>query len=659
MTGKGEQPRRRLRTGPAAAFAVTVALVVGAFVAQGYDAQDTERVESSVWVARDAGQYARVNTSLGQIDTVRTVDEPKLVVQNGSAAAVVAQSGRVLWPVNPASPGDMSEGQDQGGSVGTPEGTDAVVAGGDYVLYRTNAGALWRADLTRPQARPVRLEPAPGTQATSTYSATVAAVDADGRVAVYSAGEGAVRVLDVTGSLTSGPVKLTRAPEKGADVSMAIVSGRWVLLDAGAGRLWTSSHTSPVDLDVRDVAKLQVSGGSGSKVYVADGAGLLEVGVSTGDTRRLFRATGTPARPVVMGDGAVVAAWLSPGGGTLWTSDAGERPLAVDRNDVSAQRQLNPVIVSNGDRAVVEETGTGLLWTLDGTAIPLSQWSRIDQQTTSAGDRQVTDITEQLPPVAVPDSFGVRSGTFVRLPVLLNDYDPNAGDVLTIDPGSVSELSNPGFGQLTLGDANQMFVIEVHATSGSASFSYRVSDGTLLSENAATVTLTVVPEPTNSAPVWCVEGCTQTWPVATLAPGGTARVRILDAWVDPEGDPFVLTSATVADEGSPVRAVASADGSVTVHHTDINGGPTSGTVMVTVTDSHGVQTERELAVVVTAAPTLEVEPVVLVTGQDVPATAAVANHVSSGSGSYRLVSADASAASADGLDVVASPDNTV
>ena len=662
MIERTEQPRRRrLRAGPVVAAVATAAVVVGAVVAQGYDAQHTDRVESSVWVARDAGQYARVNTSLGQIDTVRTVDEPKSVVQNGSAAAVVAQGGRLLWPVNPAAPVDLSENQDQAGSVGTPDGTQAVASAGDWVLYQTNGGAVWVADLTRPQAPATRLEPAQGTSTDTQYSATSATVDADGTVAVYSAGEGAVRVLDAsTGKLVSGPTSVKQAPAKDDDVTMAMVSGSWVLLDADTGRLWTAKRTSGVDLDLGALPKLQVSGGQGSKVYVADGAGLLEVPVSSGDAQRVVQTQGTAARPVVMDDGLVVAAWLTSTGGALWTSDqSGTRALAVSPDDVSAQQQLNPVIVSNGDRAVMEETGTGLLWTVpDGTAIPLSQWSRIDQQTTQTGTRKVTEVTEEMPPVAVPDAFGVRTGLAVRLPVLLNDYDPNSADVLTVDPTSVSELADPGFGQVTLTDNDQMLVVQVQATSGSTTFSYRVTDGTMTSE-PATVTLTVVDGSSNVEPVWCVDQCAQTWPVATLAPGGTARVRMLDDWVDPDGDPIVLTSATVDDPAAPVQAVASADGTVTVHHTDPNGPSTSASVTITVTDSHGAAAQRQLTVVVTSAPTLEVEPLALVTGQGVAATAVAADHVSSGSGSYHLVSADAAAASADGLDVVANPDGTI
>lgn len=52
------------------AAAVTVGAVTAlAVLAPGYDAQEAPRLETSVWVTRDDGQYARVNTELGEIDT--------------------------------------------------------------------------------------------------------------------------------------------------------------------------------------------------------------------------------------------------------------------------------------------------------------------------------------------------------------------------------------------------------------------------------------------------------------------------------------------------------------------------------------------------------------------------------------------------------------
>ncbi|MCL2455608.1 MAG: Ig-like domain-containing protein [Micrococcales bacterium] len=653
--------RRRFPVQGVAAGVLVGAVVVGAVVAQGYDAQRTSRVESSVWVVRDAGQYARFDTDLAQIDTVRTVEDPSAVVQHGSSAAVLTQGLRTLWSVDPAVPTDLSAGQEHApGSVTTPDGTVAVAAAGDRVLYRTDVGAVWAGTLSDVEAPPTRLEPDPAADPTATtqYAATAATIDAEGRVAVYSAAERAVRLLDAsTGALVSGPVTVAAAPAKDSDVQLALISGRWVMLDADGGRVWTSAHTSPIRVELGADARLESSGDHGRSVYVADGDGLLEIDVRSGSVNRVVQARGTPARPVVMNDGVVVAAWLTPTGGQMWTSDhSATRPLAVADGGIDTQQQPHPVIATNGDRAVLQETGTGLMWTVpDGTAIPVSQWSRIDQETTTTGTAKVTEVTEQMPPVAVDDTFGVRPGQHVRLPVLLNDHDPNSGDVLTIVPDSISPLSDPGFAELTLTDNDQLLVARVTATAGSATFTYQVTDGTDFSE-PATVTLVVVEESASAAPEWCgVDQCTQTWPTPSLAPGGTVRVRVLDAWVSPQGDPFVLSSALVEDQSAPLQVVAASDGTLTIHHTDPNGSSASEQVTLTVTDSRGQEATRALNVQVTSSPTLELEAVALVTGKDTPATMTVADHVRSGSGSYRLVDAVPSAASADALDVVTNP----
>ena len=53
------------------------------------------------------------------------------------------------------------------------------------------------------------------------------------------------------------------------------------------------------------------------------------------------------------------------------------------------------------------------------------------QQQQNDQDVPPTVDEEQKPPVAVDDAFGARPGSATLLPVLLNDYDPNA-DVLVI-----------------------------------------------------------------------------------------------------------------------------------------------------------------------------------------------------------------------------------
>ena len=86
-------------------------------------------------------------------------------------------------------------------------------------------------------------------------------------------------------------------------------------------------------------------------------------------------------------------------------------------------------------------------------------------------------MIDPRPPVAVPDTFGVRAGSLVTLPVLMNDHDPNE-DVLSIDPASVTGL-DPGFGTVSITDDGQRLTVEVAPdAAGSAGFAYAVTDGT-------------------------------------------------------------------------------------------------------------------------------------------------------------------------------------
>src|SRR5690606_30566177 len=138
---------------------------------------------------------------------------------------------------------------------------------------------------------------------------------------------------------------------------------------------------------------------------------------------------------------------------------------------------IRPVFRDNGDRAVLSETGTGLVWTVpDGRLVPLEQWTVDKDAEQSAGTVVVEDVAEQQPPVAVDDVFGVRTGQQVVLPVLLNDHDPNKKDVLSIDPQSIGgDLG--AFGSVSLVAGGQSLVVDVRAGEGQATFTYAVTDG--------------------------------------------------------------------------------------------------------------------------------------------------------------------------------------
>lgn len=657
-----------------ASVAATAVLGTLIAVSTGYDAQEAPRLETGVWVTRDAGQYARVNTELGEIDTVRSVDDPSGVVQAGAEGVVLSEGMRRQWAVDAASPVDLVESsaadeeEDESSTAGgesTPAGTDQVVSSGSWVGYLTEngeayAGALG-ADGTVPS--PVRIDPfaAPvdddgePVDAEDPYLATALAIDDEGLAAVYSADEGAVRSYDAaTGEFVGEPTAVEGAPEADAPVQLAVLGGRWALSAPATGELWIEGR-EVVETGLAESAQLQQSSSAAQRVLLADAERLLAVGLSTGQPTEVVAAEGTPAAPVLVA-GREHAAWVTASGGSLWSTGDDEVRALDGLPDETEDRQLAPRLRSNGDRVVLNETATGLLWTVpDGRLIPIDQWSLADETQEDQGTVQVDDVAEQEPPVAEPDVFGVRAGAIVSLPMLLNDHDPNARDVLTIAPESLAAgLSDGGFGSLGLTDNDQVGVVQVAASEGSAGFSYQVTDGSALSEPAQ-VTLNVVPDDQNTAPEWCaVEGCTQRWPTPQLAPGGTLRVPVLDGWIDAEGDPFVVSEVVKADAADPITAVVTADGALVLRHQDPNAGGGVVRLEIVVTDSRGASTTRELEVTVTGSPALEAPGIALsmtVGGREqVPA----AELVTGGSGSLRLSDAVvASAAVEGGLGVTA------
>jgi len=672
------RPRRR-PTGwitPLAALLTVGAVTALAVVSPGYDAREAPRLETSVWVTRDDGQYARVNTELGEIDTTRAVaDAHADIVQSGARGLVFTQSFVQAWPLDGANPSDLgSAGQQATTAISaaakataTPTGTSFVASAGSYVLYLAGTGEVYLGtmpDGKTKSASPRQINPFADVvteegQDPPRYVADAAAVDADGTVTMYSAAEGGVRRFSAnTGRFVGGIQTLPQAPDRGDGLEMTIADGQWVLFSASAGKLWIDGRDARVDLSVVGDARLQTGTSSSPSVLIADSSGLVKVSLKDGAVTRVADAQGVPAAPTVVG-GVTYAAWISTTAASLWSTARGEmQPLAVDTQALGQVRLLSPVFRTNGDRAVLSETATGLLWTVpDGKLIPLSDWNDPDQGEQKQGTVQVADVIEQQPPVAAPDAFGVRRGAVVSLPLLLNDHDPNKKDVLTIDPALMTPLVDSGFGTLSLINQDQQAVVTVNAAEGSSNFTYAVTDGN--SDSApTTVTLTVVPDDVNTAPEWCpVEGCTQTWPTPQVAPGGYASIPALDGWVDAEGDAIFLVDARPDVPNAPISVIPTSDGHVVIRHLDPNAGEATIPVTITVSDSRGAETTKELDVRVTATPALDVKPVAVSGGVNTPVRVAIADHVAGGSGSYRLVDAMASQGREDAFTVSPSAAN--
>ena len=657
--------------GATAVVAVLALLTTLAVTAEGYDAQETPRLDTSVWVVRDDGQYARVNTDLGEIDTVRSVDDPSNVIQLGADAYVLTQNDRLLWPVDAASPLDFTTtaASDSGDgdaaaptkSANTPQGTRSIATAGSYVVYLTDANTVFLGRLpgadaiaTADPSVVIGVDPFAEVEEEDeedapVYSATAVTVSPTGIVALYSAEEEAVRLFDAgSGTFTGDPIPVQDAPAEDELLELAMVGDSWILSSPADARVWIEGQ-EPISTGLGASAVLQSTSAEGDSAYLADQDGLVSIDLTSGDVTAEADASGAPARPIVV-DGVAYAAWLESGSGELWSSDSDDTVnLEVPEGELDDVQSIVPVIRSNGQRAVLTETSSGLLWTVpDGTLIPLEQWS-IDDQELNTGTIEVDDVAEQEPPTAVADTLGVRRGELVRLPLLLNDHDPNMKDVLSIDPASISGLDNPAFGEIGLVSNNQEAVVRVRADSGTATFSYAVTDG-LEKSAPVLVTLTIAPDDQNTAPVWCgVNDCAQVWPTPQVAPGGTITVPVLTGWVDPEGDALVLTDARKDNSDDPITVVPKADGSVAIRHLDPNVAGGTIPITVTISDSRGLSTVKTLELTVTSSPALVVAPVAVVAGIGEKRIITIADHVFGGSGSYRLLDASTTA---DGLLVV-------
>ncbi|WP_240471098.1 Ig-like domain-containing protein [Leucobacter chironomi] len=678
MARGGRSPGRRSRLitwiSGAAALAMIATIAV---VAAGYDARETPREEPAVWAMRGSGQYARVNTLTGEIDTVRRVDDPSGVLQSGSRGAVLSHGDGRIWGIDPTMPRDLIE---DGGSAQpegeaetaasapsgeaaasrTPEGTRDTLASGDAVLFRTADGDVFLSRFGEGAERglsdPVLLDPLadveteaedqePGgtSEENPGFSSSAVALDEQGRALLFSAETRELRWYDIERERFT---RSEKAPEgvPGEGVQLAIVDGRWVLFDAESGRLWWEGAERPVEFDAGAGALLQASSTDGAEALVADGSGLW--GVTAQRAERLEEADGVPVQPIELA-GVRYAAWLGQNGARLWSSAEGAAPLELD-GAVDMPGQPDPVFRSNGTSALLSEQVTGMMWTLpEGRLIPVEQWSLVDPPKERSGAVVVDDVTEQEPPVAVSDEFGVRAGEPAPLPVLLNDFDPNRKDVLTIVSEGLAADLPESFGTVSMiTDAQSLVVQPSPDAKGTATFSYRVTDGVLTSE-PATVTLTVVGDDTNTAPQWCpVQGCQRAWPSPELAPGGTLVLPILEGWVDPDGDPMMLESAEPANPGDPVRALVTADGRLALRHTDPNAPDSDVAVRVTVADSRGERTERELSVQIRSNAQAEMAAIAATAQVNAPLAVRPLSRIVGGSGSYALVDASVQTGSA-------------
>lgn len=622
-----------------------VAVVAIALIWPGFSTEQTPLASGSVWVLQSGtgNHYARFNAAVNELDTVKQAANPSSLAQTTSNVLLFTDGGAKFADVNLGNPINI-DGSTPDQLTASPTGTNGVVSSGNTIAFITEGGSVYLGTISGGgQASKLNLNNSGNSS--QDFVASAIALSPNGTLVAYSAKSQEVVRVDSASGAVQGRDSLDLAS---TTAQITMVNSTWAVLDPSNGKLYLRGKSGAIDTGVSAQAKLQTPSATGNAVLIGDTTGLRSVPtdgsqpswqVGTGSS-----ALGVPAAPQVQ-NGQSDAAWLPTGtaGGTLWSSSQGEVALSYNNTDIGSDP--SPVFQTNGGVTALNDVHSGWVWTVPGgTLVTSSQSWTSDQKSTEANkqQQQAQKVVDPKPPVAENDSFGVRAGRQVSLPVLLNDHDPNE-DVLTIDPASIKGLPS-SFGTVSVTNQNQMLAVNVAAgASGSATFQYRITDGTGsdggLYSNMATVTLNVVPDSVNHPPVWCgVDGCLATWPSPQLAPGGSASADALSGWVDPDGDPIYVSSAV--NQGSVGSVVWESTGQVVYQHPDPNSkDAVSAPINVTVSDSRGATAQKVMTFSVTPTPRLTAQnfAVTGVVGQ--PVTVSVASHVSGSNGTVRVTAA--------------------
>ncbi|MEJ1156559.1 Ig-like domain-containing protein [Microbacterium marmarense] len=635
---------RRSTTAGIIAASVVAAVVIGISVVwPGLDAQDTPEVDNAVWALQtgEGRRYARVNTAIDELDTVRDISNPDRVVQTADAAYLFSDSLSRVTRIDEAQPVDLDETA-LASATPTPAGTVAVVTAGDYVAYRTDAGSVFFGTLS--SGTTSQLDPLSDDENAQQYAADAIAIDERGRLFAYSRADAAVLTYDIPSDDVRARDELTA--EGLGTPTITAAGDQWALVDVEDGEVWLGDGGRAVVATTGTVV-VSAPDAEADAIYVADETSLIAVPTDGSEVTTLVgdgtTVRGVPAAPVSR-DGALYAAWLGQAdtGGVLWTRGAGD--VLLDYGGESLPDQRRPVLVLGESTAILNDTRSGWAWNVPtGELLASSQdWSLDDRTDPEAvpSDEEREVVLEPKPPIAEPDAFGVRADQLVTLPVLMNDHDPNE-DVLTIVPDSVTGLDE-AFGTVRITDDGQRLAVFVApGASGSAEFAYAVQDGTAtdgLRSKSTSVILTVHSDSENAAPQWCgVEGCLLEWPQPEVTRGGTVTVPVLPGWVDPDGDPLLLLAVHNPTQIGSVAATPA--GEVVYQHSDSGGGSEELIELtVTVADTAGEQTERPLAIRVSSQPQLTVQSFSTIDLAGGRTTIDVAGHVTGTTGALSLES---------------------
>jgi hypothetical protein len=519
-------------------FAVVITI---AMVSNGYASQQMNLGDASVWVSNSDRQViGRANTQIRELNTVISQNTSEYdIVQDGSTVLIL-DSGNSAVDVVDAATSEIIE------SIALPPHNPRVLLSQSAVVIAAD-GDMWF--MLRKDFPTFNTDSLP---TLSLGSGTVAELAADGMLTAFSPQTDEVYRIDAHAG--GNIVETIAVPQlaHATTVQVTSVGASWAVFDSEDRKIVVNGTALDLSatLNTREETRLQTPSVTGEQFLLAYEHGLVGIPVTALEPVPLVQdRSGKPAMPLRTPT-CDYSAWAD---GFLWSS-CGDRVSTVQLGGMPSPANL--MFRTNEDRAVLNDTHGGRTWAIQANNELIDNWEElIDNNATEQHvientlDTPPEYETDQLPPVAVDDDLGARSGRSNVLPVLLNDYDPN-GDVLVISEavqpaGWVARVDLINNGQQLLLTLPKD--VEGH-TVGTIDIPYTVTDGKGGSATAvAHVTLRAETE--NSAPqqVRVHQGL--------VHEGGRYVTPVLGDWFDPDGDPFYLTAVhTVAPDDAGFTA---------------------------------------------------------------------------------------------------------
>ncbi|MCL1869462.1 MAG: Ig-like domain-containing protein [Promicromonosporaceae bacterium] len=573
-----------------------------------YDGQATAEVnlnDSGVWVTNQAtGMLGRFNTESQAIDGTLLAGSTGFDVQQQAQRVLLTDAGAsAAATVDPAH-------LELGGRLKAPNGAQVVSGGATTAVLDDATGRLWVLPFEGVGA----FDPDKAKPVATVKGGGALAVSQSGTVVVASPRQRAL--YRVPSSPSGRPGAVTRDDldvKAGDELAVTTVGDDAVVLDRSAGKLvLPGGHT--VTLADAGSAQLQQPSAASDHVLVATQRGLVSQPLGGGDAL-VHEAAGEPAAPVQLG-GCAYGAW-SQTGKVVRDCAGTSRDLDTTLDGMSPEAKLEYRV--NRDAIVLNDLAAGTLWMAAEKFRMVNDWDQTVPEDAQGAKKQSEDSTpEQVdqtvadrskqdrPPIAKADALGARPGSTTVLDVLGNDVDPD-GDVIAASV--LQPPTRPGVEIQQIEGGAALQAVVAPDASGSYTFNYRVDDGRGLHADAQ-VTLSITPDGKNGAPVQTGK------PVLKVARGGTASVKVLPYFTDPDGDALMLTSASTSSPADEVRSRP--DGSIELR----DGGQSTGRkiIDVTVADALGLVTKGQVLVDVSATPSPPVavgDHVVVPAGQPV------------------------------------------